>query len=96
MLPQGQWTEISKALERGDIKAGRLNGIQLDGKSIETGAVLETEIAAYQGDDGTVLGKSKWIVGGFNGAVPEYVKYMSDIARYFVKSTGGDNVERTI
>ena len=58
--------------------------------------MLETEIAVYQGDDGTVLGKSKWIVGGFNGVIPEHVKYMSDIARYFVKSTNDDDMERAI
>ena len=95
-LPAGAWTEVVKSLEKGDISAGKLNGIKFGGKSIEIGASLKTSIAYYQDDSGSLIADSEWIVCGFNGAVPEYVKYLADDARYFVKATDDSNVERTI
>ena len=95
-LPAGAWTEVVKSLEKGDISAGKLNGIKFGGKSIEIGASLKTPIAYYQDGSDSLIADSEWIVCGFNGAVPEYVKYLADDARYFVKATDDSNVERTI
>lgn len=48
-LQQGAWTDLVKALEKGDIKAGKLNGIKFGGNAVEIGASLKTKIAYYQG-----------------------------------------------
>lgn len=75
-LPNGKWSNIVKALEKGDIKGGVLNGVKFDGAEVKIGSVLSTPIAYYQGDDGEIIDRSDWVVCGFNGAVPEYVKYI--------------------
>lgn len=93
----GQWLSVVDALETGNITNGVLNGITFGGKEVKIGNSLETDIAYYQGDDGNLISTSHWIVCGFNGAVPEYVKYKADDMRYFIKSTDdSDNSERTI
>lgn len=93
----GQWLSVVDALETGNITNGVLNGITFDGKEVKIGNSLETDIAYYQGDDGNLISSSHWIVCGFNGAVPAYVKYKDGDMRYFVKSTDdSDNSERTI
>lgn len=95
--PTGDWFKIVKALEKGDIKDGTLNGVDFDGNDVTLGSILVTPIAYYQGDDGTIVDRSEWIVCGFNGAVPEHVKYiMNGTRRVFVKATDDDNVERPI
>lgn len=43
---------MTKALEKGDISDGKLNGIKFGSKDIEIGASLATPMAYYQGDDG--------------------------------------------
>ena len=63
---------------------------------MEIGSSLATQMAYYQGDDGEIVADNEWIVCGFNGAVPEYVKYLTDLDRFFVKSTDDGNAERTI
>ena len=63
---------------------------------MEIGASLATQMAYYQGDDGEIVADNEWIVCGFNGAVPEYVKYLTDLDRFFVKATDDDNAERVI
>lgn len=91
------WLNVVKALEKGDIKNGVLNGCTFSGNSITIGSALATPLAYYQGDDGTIVDTSEWIVCGFNGAVPEYVKYiMSGATRAFVKATDDNNIERAI
>lgn len=96
-LPKGGWTEVMKALEAGDITAGTLNGITFGGNTITIGSSMTTPIAYYQGDDGEIIDRSEWIVCGFNGAVPEYVKYiMNETQRVFVKATDSSNTERVI
>ena len=96
-LPKGGWTEVMKALEAGDITSGTLNGITFDGNAITIGSSMITPIAYYQGDDGKIIDRSEWLVCGFNGAVPEYVKYiMNETQRVFVKATDSSNVERAI
>lgn len=93
-LPAGAWTEVVKALEKGNIRDGRLNGIRLDGKAIAIGNEIVTDCAYYQGEDGTLVAEYPFAVCGFNGAVPEYVKYLTDDERYFVKATDDDDAER--
>ena len=95
--PVGGWMGVVNALEAGDITAGTLNGITFDGNTITIGSSLTTPIAYYQGDDGEIIDKSEWIVCGFNGAVPEYVKYIiNETQRIFVKATDSSNTERAI
>lgn len=96
-MPKGKWTKVVQALETGDISSGKLNGIKFSGKEVKIGETLSTPIAYYQGEDGSLVADSEWIVCGFNGAVPEYVKYvMNGCVRVFVKSAGDDGVERKI
>lgn len=96
-LPAGGWTEVVKALEAGDITSGTLNGITFGGNAITIGSSMSTPIAYYQGTDGEIIDTSEWIVCGFNGAVPEYVKYiMNGTQRVFVKATDDSDVERAI
>ena len=95
-LPAGAWTKVVQALEKGDISASKLNGITFNGKEVKIGETLPTPIAYYQGTDGNIIADSEWIVCGFNGAVPEYVKYLAGDERYFMKATDDSNVERTI
>ena len=63
---------------------------------MEIGASLATPMAYYQGDDGEIVADNEWIVCGFNGAVPEYVKYLTDLDRFFVKATDDSNAERAV
>lgn len=96
-MPKGKWTKVVQALEKGDISAGKLNGITFNGKEVKIGETLPTPIAYYQGEDGNLVADSEWIVCGFNGAVPEYVKYiMNGCVRVYVKSAGDDGVEQKI
>ena len=95
-LQQGNFTEIVKRLETGDIADGKLNGITFDNKAVKIGQTLVSDAAYYQKEDGTLVADYPWIVCGFNGVVPEYVKYLADDERYFVKATDENNVERTI
>ena len=96
-MPAGGWTDIVKALETGKISSKTLQGIKFGGKDVAVGNSLNTPIAYYQGTDGNIIADSEWIVCGFNGAVPEYVKYiMNGCVRVYVKSTGDDGVERKI
>lgn len=81
-------------LEKGDIKNGCLNGIRLNGKAIAIGNEIVTDCAYYQGEDGTLVAEYPFAICGFNGAVPEYVKYLTDDERYFVKATDDNDAER--
>jgi hypothetical protein len=86
-MPAGGWTDIVKALETGNISSKTLNGIKFGGKDVAVGNSLKTPIAYYQGTDGDIIADSEWIVCGFNGAVPEYVKYIvNGCVRVFMKS----------
>ena len=97
MVLTNNWSNIVNALENGDIKNGVLNGVKFDGAEVKIGSVLSTPIAYYQGDDGEIIDRSDWVVCGFNGAVPEYVKYiMNGTQRVFVKATDDSNNERAI
>lgn len=95
-LQKGTWTDVMLALESGNISDGTLNGITFNGTEIKIGNELHTNIAYYQADDGNLIDDSSWIVCGFNGAIPEYVKYITDSERYFIKSTNEDNKEHVI
>ena len=89
--------DILKSLETGIITNGKLNGVQFNGKDIEIGSEIETEIAYYQGEDGNIILPCKWTVCGFNGAIPEYIKYKTNDGRYFfVKSCDSENIEKEI
>lgn len=95
-LPIGGWTDIVKALETGNISSQTLNGIKFGGKEVKVGSSLTTPIAYYQGEDGNLISGSNWIVCGFNGAIPQYVKYvMNECVRVFVASMK-DGVESKI
>ena len=95
--PKGGWTKVVETLEAGNITSGTLNGITFGGNAITIGSSMMTPIAYYQGDDGEIIDRSEWIVCGFNGAVPEHVKYiMNETQRVFVKAVDSSNVERAI
>ena len=95
-MPAGGWTDIVKALETGKISSKTLQGIKFGGKDVAVGNSLKTPIAYYQGTDGNIIADSEWIVCGFNGAVPEYVKYIvNGCVRVYVKSMK-DGVEAAI
>jgi hypothetical protein len=86
-MPAGGWTDIVKALETGNISSKTLQGIKFGGKAVAVGNSLKTPIAYYQDGSDSLIADSEWIVCGFNGAVPEYVKYiMNGCVRVFVES----------
>ena len=95
------FSKIVESLETGEITNGKLNCVSYNGKDVYVdigiGSEIKTEIAYYQGEDGNIILPCKWTVCGFNGAIPEYIKYKTDDGRYFfVKSCDSENIEKEI
>lgn len=91
------WDALTAALEKGNIKNGILDGITVDGNPLAVGSILTSKIFYYQGDDGEIVDDCEWIVCGFNGAVPAYVKYMTSSGKkLFLKASDENDAERSI
>lgn len=99
--PTRLFDKIVKALETGNITNGVLNGVSVEGQPVAIGSQIESDIAYYQ-DSENILTKNssgagqKWTVCGFDGSVPEYVKYKgTDGAYYFVRPWTIDSYSTT-
>ena len=88
---------LTAALEKGNIKNGILDDITVDSNPLAVGSILTSKIFYYQGDDGEIADDCEWIVCGFNGEVPAYVKYMTAAGKKLFLETSDDNdAERSV